>query len=408
MNPPTPNKAVRIGPDSQPVFPCWLYRPKSALLHWPQCARGWFREEFSYPTSYLLSQGITHYRPDQPEAPTFAPEEEPCHICGEPDSKSGSSVCSAAHGQIAPDWVMEAAHDICDIENICIGGDYSDSTARAVQPDKIATIIRKHAPSSPAVEGMNKNWHPLACITMTPHDSQSPATLQSAAENAATELGAIAEAIFLKERSLSDVSHKDLKDLLLRHFAFVDGLVKERDALRAELESSRSQWRMSSVCRELNAELEKAQAECDLWKQRAITNEVGYNKAEEYLARVIAERDAAVKEVQDTFKQWLGRDYMHLPLPEAVGALRAVLEKEASELRAELERLDRGPHSCSDTCQRPMCVMRRQLAAADVMALQLGAVLTALSLDTWTDRKELMAVNSLSAYQAARTQGGSS
>lgn len=40
--------------------------------------------------------------------------------------------------------VEECAQEICDIENICIGGDYSDMTAKAVQPDKIVAIIRRH------------------------------------------------------------------------------------------------------------------------------------------------------------------------------------------------------------------------------------------------------------------------
>jgi hypothetical protein len=45
---------------------------------------------------------------------------------------------------VASEAAKAAAGDICDIENICIGGDYTDPTARAVQPDKIAAIITRH------------------------------------------------------------------------------------------------------------------------------------------------------------------------------------------------------------------------------------------------------------------------
>lgn len=33
------------------------------------------------------------------------------------------------------------------------------------------------------------------------------------------------------------------------------------------------------------------------------------------------------------------------------------------EAADEIDRLSQGPHSCSDSCQRPLCVMRRDLTA---------------------------------------------
>lgn len=119
MNPPTPNKAVRIGPDSQPVFPCWLWCPQENAWAHANHTQAEIAERFTarwWP--------FTHYHPDQETAPTFAPEEKPCHVCGEPESKPGSSVCSATHGQHAPSVpAVEGVREV--IERVVIG--FSDT-----------------------------------------------------------------------------------------------------------------------------------------------------------------------------------------------------------------------------------------------------------------------------------------
>lgn len=43
---------------------------------------------------------------------------------------------------------------------------------------------------------------------------------------------------------------------------------------------------------------------------------------------------ALQREVAATYNQWCGRDYMHLPLSEAVGAVIGALQREVEELRA--------------------------------------------------------------------------
>lgn len=50
----------------------------------------------------------------------------------------------------------EAAEEICDIEGICIGGNYSDPTARAVKPEYIAAIILRALQR--ARQGTEKGW----------------------------------------------------------------------------------------------------------------------------------------------------------------------------------------------------------------------------------------------------------
>ena len=49
-------------------------------------------------------------------------------------------------------------------------------------------------------------------------------------------------------------------------------------------------------------------------------------------------------------------------MSEAIFAAMEKLERELAEAKQEIERLDtRGIHSCHDNCQRPMCVLRREL-----------------------------------------------
>lgn len=66
--------------------------------------------------------------------------------------------------------------------------------------------------------------------------------------------------------------------------------------------------------------------------------------AVDVLERELAEAKAVIHE---TYRAWVGRDYMHLPLPEAVGAVRTIdialaekAEAERDQLRAEVERLN--------------------------------------------------------------------
>lgn len=151
MNPTTPNKAVRIGPESQPVFPCWLWIPESesvADAYWyrllPENADA-DRRRWSQPT---------HWHPDQPEAPTFAPEEEgvPCidrlsagfHAAVERDRLAGTS---------SPDWVMEAAKKLLVVTNI---PEHERENLIAVNANIIRQHAPKRAPSVPAVEGVRE------------------------------------------------------------------------------------------------------------------------------------------------------------------------------------------------------------------------------------------------------------
>lgn len=58
----------------------------------------------------------------------------------------------------ASEAAKAAALDICDIENICIGGDYNDPTARAVQPNKVAAIITRHFQPVLEENAEQKRW----------------------------------------------------------------------------------------------------------------------------------------------------------------------------------------------------------------------------------------------------------
>lgn len=50
----------------------------------------------------------------------------------------------------------------------------------------------------------------------------------------------------------------------------------------------------------------------------------------------------------------------------------------ARELERELNRLDPGVHSCSDSCQRPLCVARRELFASQARERRLREALEAM------------------------------
>jgi hypothetical protein len=61
MNTSTPRL---ITPDCQPEFPCWLWAADAKYPHW-----------YRYPAKeFLWRRDYTHWHPDQPTAPTCAPE----------------------------------------------------------------------------------------------------------------------------------------------------------------------------------------------------------------------------------------------------------------------------------------------------------------------------------------------
>lgn len=148
-------------------------------------------------------------------------------------------------------------------------------------------------------------------------------TLQSAAEGAAHKLAAY-------HWTSGSKTVSDYIAILLSDFSFVEELVRERDEARAErdrtisgnaklrasletgaadlstarseLESSRSQWRMSSVCRELNAELEQARQEASELIERVR----GYESLNDRQARQLTAADEMAKELETDVAVFLG------------------------------------------------------------------------------------------------------
>lgn len=67
--------------------------------------------------------------------------------------------------------------------------------------------------------------------------------------------------------------------------------------------------------------------------------EHGYAEKRGALFAYVRRLEALQREVDATYKQWCGRDYMHLPLSEAVGSVIGALQREVEELRAANERM---------------------------------------------------------------------
>lgn len=57
------------------------------------------------------------------------------------------------------------------------------------------------------------------------------------------------------------------------------------------------------------------------------------------VGRIETELAAEKAVIHETYRAWLGRDYQHLPLPEAVGTMRANLEAERDAARAQVTTL---------------------------------------------------------------------
>ena len=64
MNDTNESQVRRITPESQPVFPCWLWLP-IAKHHWFRLSGGLALD--------ISKVGFTHWHPDQPHAPTDIP-----------------------------------------------------------------------------------------------------------------------------------------------------------------------------------------------------------------------------------------------------------------------------------------------------------------------------------------------
>lgn len=120
--PPAPAEEARaITPESQPVFPCWLYGAfTQAGLSGP-C--GWYRATDHW---YVSQHGwTTHWHPDQPAAPTVTPAH------GEHQGKWVPSDVS--HG----DWMGALADELTKFY-----------VGNVVTPFEVVAIIAKHVPAN--------------------------------------------------------------------------------------------------------------------------------------------------------------------------------------------------------------------------------------------------------------------
>jgi hypothetical protein len=128
------DKIKAITASCQPVFPCWL---------WHDLREQWIRAESTKDYQYYPGNPATHFstsatKPDR--APEDAKQVLEDIVCLRHTPRLSDGTASAHEA---------AAEDICEIENICIGGDYSDPTARAVKPAQIVAILRHHFPDAP-------------------------------------------------------------------------------------------------------------------------------------------------------------------------------------------------------------------------------------------------------------------
>jgi hypothetical protein len=131
--PPAPAEEARaITPESQPVFPCWLWRPN--------CSEGpyWFRAIFK--PNWARNGVFSHWHPDQPTPPTVTPAQGEHQ--GKPvptDVPREEFLENEAHGAEQPhgDWMGTLADELTKFY-----------VGNVVTPFEAVAIIAKHVPAS--------------------------------------------------------------------------------------------------------------------------------------------------------------------------------------------------------------------------------------------------------------------
>lgn len=94
----------------------------------------------------------------------------------------------------------------------------------------------------------------------------------------------------------------------------------------------------------LKSELEEAEYD----RKMALIDEQNLVNAEMEIKELERQLAGAREEIDKTYKAWCGRNYEHLPLNEAVGALIIVTEKEArQEAAREMWKLFEAADTCS-------------------------------------------------------------